>query len=92
MDAWQVVQAVVVPLAGGAWWLLWQRIAEIKAGSALVWAAINDDRAKSHAWQLAAEGRFAKNDDLRRLEERIEARFDRLEEKLDRAIGRREEA
>ncbi|GAB3123806.1 hypothetical protein [Novispirillum itersonii] len=81
----QVITGVLVPVVTAGFWILWHRISEATA------------TAKTTAGELTAhkvdcERRFARAEDLERLEARIEARFDRLEEKLDRAIGRREEA
>lgn len=91
-----VVTGVLVPVVTAGFWILWNRGNEASAAARTVaadlWENLNVERAKLTAHQVDCERRFARAEDLERLEARIEARFDRLEEKLDRAIGRREEA
>lgn len=90
-----VLTGILVPVVAAGFWILWHRgneaAAAAKGDAADLWESLNVERAKLTAHQVECERRFARAEDLDRLEARIEARFDRLEEKLDRALGRREE-
>jgi hypothetical protein len=51
-------------------------------------SALGAERHKLQQHQVECERRFARVEDLQRLEEKIEDRFDRLDVKLDRALAR----
>jgi len=95
----EVVTGILVPVVAGGFWLLWHRAHECmaavdrlaakdKASRDEIWNALNAERGNLQSHRVECERRFARVEELQRLEERIEDRFDRLEEKLDRALAR----
>lgn len=87
---WQVTTAVLLPVVVAGFWLVWGRIdktaAVDKADRDDLWSAVNVQREAHAAYRVECERRFARGEDLKMLEEKIENRFDKLDEKLDRVL------
>jgi len=89
-ELFQLLPAVVIPLFGGVFMLVWSSIARLRADTAAgerdLWSAVNKQRDQLSAFMTDAERRFVKDSELRALESRLDDRLDRIEVKLDRAF------
>lgn len=87
ISLWSVVTAVMLPLFGAAFFLLWNRLDKHQEAVSMdqdnVWDAVRELRAGFQTHQVECERRFVKADDLRSLEERLDNRLSRIEDKLD---------
>jgi len=87
ISIWSVISVVLLPLLGGGFFLLWSRQDKHQETDAThhdnVWEAIHELRNKIQGLQVDCERRFVKTDDLRSLEERLDGRLGRIEDKLD---------
>jgi hypothetical protein len=87
ISVWSVLTVVMLPLLGGAFFLLWTRLDKHQDTDAIhhdnVWEAIHELRNGLQHHQVDCERRFVKTDDLRSLEERLDGRLGRIEGKLD---------
>lgn len=88
---WEVLTGLMVPAIGGCFWLLKADIARVERSNEKarkeIWEAIDAMRMAGHAFQLEAAKRFAPAEDLRELKGDIDKRLDRIEAKLDKALG-----
>jgi hypothetical protein len=93
VSIWQVLTVLLFPIIVGAFWLLWARVAEVESRNDAkrneIWQAMDEHRKEDHAYHVEAERRFVSVNAISELKTDFDRRFDRIEAKLDRAIGGR---
>jgi len=91
ISLWSVLTAIMFPLFGGGFVLLWGRLEKHQDVDSShhdsMWDALNKLRTDLEHHRVDSERRFVKTDDLRSLEERLDSRLSRIEDKIDAAIS-----
>jgi len=84
---WSLLTAVMLPLSGGAFMLLWSRLERYQRTHEdtinNLWSAINHQREEVKNHRVDCERRFVKIEDHRLWEDRLDLRLGRIEDKLD---------
>jgi len=87
ISVWSVITVVMLPLLGGAFLLLWSRMDKHqdadKSHHDDMWKSIHEIQNKLEHHRVDSERRFVEDNDLRKLEERLDGRLERIEDKLD---------
>lgn len=84
---WNVLSVVVLPVVVGAFWLLWNRIATVASE---LWQAHDTFRRDLTLFQVEAERRFIKAQDLELLRNDLLRHLERIEQVVKDAMVQRD--
>ena len=92
ISLWSVITAILLPVLSGAFSLLWISLNKHKDDDAKahdqMWMVINGLRADLQKYQVECERNFVRTNHLSALEERIDGRLGRIEDKIDNIAER----